>query len=496
LEAHSVAAGPAKARVNFEIHNTGNIQASLANSLVTVQKFQLTGTDANLAITGTASIKNVGNNPQPLNLRANGNVKLELLEAFSPDIFSSGAVTLNAAVTGNASQPVVHGRLQLQNASFNMIGLPNGLTNANGAINFSGTEAVIESFSGQTGGGKVTLAGFAAYAGAEPHFRVQATASHVHVDYPQTVTTEANAHLTLAGTESRSLLSGNVTILSVAIHSHSDVGSILTSAATPPSTATASTGLLAGVRFDVRIQTSPGILFRSDLAQNLQADAELTLRGTPDNPGMLGRLAVNSGDLIFFGGTYTVDQGTITFSNPNKIDPILNVDLETTAQGVDVTLNVSGPIDKLKLTYHSDPPLEFQQLVSLLAAGKTPTTDPIIASQQPPAPQQSFEQSGASAIMGQALNPVSGRLQRLFGVSKLSIDPQIVGATSNNPQATLTLQQQVTHSITFTYIQDVSQSTPSAIRIEWAVNPQFSVVAQRDVYGEFSVDFFYKKRFH
>ena len=496
LEAHSVAAGPAKARVNFEIHNTGNIQASLANSLVTVQKFQLTGTDANLAITGTASIKNVGNNPQPLNLRANGNVKLELLEAFSPDIFSSGAVTLNAAVTGNASQPVVHGRLQLQNASFNMIGLPNGLSNANGAINFSGTEAVIESFSGQTGGGKVTLAGFAAYAGAEPHFRIQATASHVHVDYPQTVTTEANAHLTLAGTESRSLLSGNVTILSVAIHSHSDVGSMLTSAATPPSTATASTGLLAGVRFDVRIQTSPGILFRSDLAQNLQADAELTLRGTPDNPGMLGRLAVNSGDLIFFGGTYTVDQGTITFSNPNKIDPILNVDLETTAQGVDVTLNVSGPIDKLKLTYHSDPPLEFQQLVSLLAAGKTPTTDPIVASQQPPAPQQSFEQSGASAIMGQALNPVSGRLQRLFGVSKLSIDPQIVGATSNNPQATLTLQQQVTHNITFTYIQDVSQSTPSAIRIEWAVNPQFSVVAQRDVYGEFSVDFFYKKRFH
>jgi translocation and assembly module TamB len=154
-------------------------------------------------------------------------------------------------------------------------------------------------------------------------------------------------------------------------------------------------------------------------------------------------------------------------------------------------------MDKLKLTYHSDPPLEFQQLIALLAAGTTPTTDPVIASQQPPAAQQSFEQAGASTVLGQAVaNPVSGRLQRLFGVSQLSIAPQIVGATSNNPQATLTLQQQITHNITFTYIQDTSQSTPSGIRIEWTINPRYSVVAQRDIFGEFAIDLFYKKRFH
>jgi translocation and assembly module TamB len=121
----------------------------------------------------------------------------------------------------------------------------------------------------------------------------------------------------------------------------------------------------------------------------------------------------------------------------------------------------------------------------------------VLAEHQPPPEQQNIEQAGVSTLFGQAIaNPVSGRLQRLFGVSKLSIDPQIVGSTSNNPQATLTLQQQVTQSITFTYIQDVSQSTPAAIRIEWAINPHLSAVAQRDIYGEFALDFFYKKRFH
>jgi translocation and assembly module TamB len=92
-------------------------------------------------------------------------------------------------------------------------------------------------------------------------------------------------------------------------------------------------------------------------------------------------------------------------------------------------------------------------------------------------------------------NPVSGRLQRLFGVSKLSIDPQIIG-TTNTPQATLTLQQQISREITFTYIQDVTQSNPEIIRVEWAINPRYSAIAQRDVNGELTVDLFYKKRFH
>ena len=356
----------------------------------------------------------------PFNLRANGNVNLEMLEAFDPDIYSSGAVMLNASVTGNATQPVLRGRLQLQNAAVNLPGMPIGLSKANGGVNFNGTEAVIDNLTGESGGGKVTLTGFYSYGGDEDHFHVQANATRVHIDYPETVTTEANARLTVTGSESRSLVSGTVTVLSVSMHSHSDIGSILTTTATPPSTSAPSTGLLAGMRFDVRIRTSPGIQFRSELTQNLDADAELTLRGTPDNPGMIGRLTVNSGDLIFFGAPYTVDQGTITFSNPNKIDPILNVDLETTAQGVDVTINVSGPMDKLKLTYHSRSALGIP--TAHFIAGRQPN-----AHNRPRyrfgtaacSRTQSFGQAGASAVLGQAVNPVSNRLQRLFGVSKL-----------------------------------------------------------------------------
>ncbi len=492
LEAHSVSGDAArKPRGKLELHNQGPIVANLDRGLITIRSAAITGPSTSLSLSGTAAIVE----PRALNLRVDGDVKLEALQAINPDIFSSGGVLLNAAVTGSAAKPVVNGRLQLQNASFNMADLPNGLSNANGLVSFNGTEAVIQNLTGETGGGKLALSGFVAYGGPEMQFRIQATADGVHVAYPPTVTTQAAARLSLAGTTSRSLLSGTVTIMDVALHSHSDMGSLLNSAAAPPSPASVSTGLLAGMRFDVKIQTSPDIQFRTTLTENLQADANLTLRGDPDHPGMIGRVTVTQGGVIFAGTKYTIDQGTVTFYNTQKIEPILNVDLETTVQGVDVALSVSGPIDRMKLSYRSDPPLQFSEIVSLLGSGKPPTSDPVLAARTPSAPTQSFGQSGASTLLGAAVaNPVSGRLQRLFGVSKLKIDPQITG-TSITPQATLTLQQQISSDITFTYIQDVTQSNSQIIRIEWAVNPQWSAIAARDRNGQFDVDVFYKKRF-
>ena len=73
-------------------------------------------------------------------------------------------------------------------------------------------------------------------------------------------------------------------------------------------------------------------------------------------------------------------------------------------------------------------------------------------------------------------------------------DPTLPGV-ENNPQARLTLEQQVTPDITFTYITNVTTSNPQIVRVEWSVSKQWSVVALREENGVYSLDFFYKKRF-
>lgn len=143
--------------------------------------------------------------------------------------------------------------------------------------------------------------------------------------------------------------------------------------------------------------------------------------------------------------------GTIAFYNPVRIDPVLDVNLETHAQGVDVTIHVAGPVDNLKLNYTSDPPLQFQEIIALLAAGQTPTSDLTLLANQPSQPLQTFQQMGESALLtGAIADPVASRLQRVFAVTQLKISP--TSTTGRQlPTAALTLQRRVAKNITFTY---------------------------------------------
>jgi translocation and assembly module TamB len=103
---------------------------------------------------------------------------------------------------------------------------------------------------------------------------------------------------------------------------------------------------------------------------------------------------------------------------------------------------------------------------------------------------------GASALVGQAIaSPNSGRLQRFFGVSNIKIDPTTVTGSYTNPQARLSIEQQVSPDITFTYITNVNSTNPQIIQIEWAFSRQWSVVALRDENGMFGMDVYLKKRF-
>jgi translocation and assembly module TamB len=290
------------------------------------------------------------------------------------------------------------------------------------------------------------------------------------------------------------MLSGSITILRTAFNPQSDFSSLLAKSAEPVRTPAARTGILGGMNFDVHIATSPDILFQSNLTQDIQVEANLQLRGTASNPALLGRVNITEGQVVFYGTKFTVSQGSIAFYNPVRVEPVLDVDLETKARGIEITLTISGPLNKLNLTPRSDPPLQFSEIVALLATGRTPTSDPSLLARESSSPQ-SWQQAGASALLGSAIaSPVAGRLQRFFGVSKLRIDPTLPGV-ENNPQARLTLEQQVTPDITFTYITNVTNSNPQVVRVEWSVSKVWSVVALREENGMFGLDFFFKRRF-
>jgi translocation and assembly module TamB len=483
-------AGPAHGAQALTLHNTGPIAATLANGAITIESFHLEGRNTDATIEGKASFES--NNA--LDLRVNGRVDLGILNALYPGIGSAGSLIITATVRGALDSPQIGGRMEVKDGSLTLADFPNGVSKANGVILFAGARATIQSLSGETGGGKIEITGFAGVAEGQTVFQLHANAREVRVRYPAGVSTVVDASLNLTGSAERSLLAGAITVLRTGFNPESDFSSVLASSAAPVQTPSASGGPLAGLNFDIAIRTSPDVQVESSLTQDVGIEANLRLKGTMSNPGVQGRVNITQGQLLFFGTRYAINQGSIAFYNQAKIEPVINVDLETKAKGIDVILNVSGTPGKLNLTPHSDPPLQFSEIVAFLATGAAPTTDPTLLTESSTAPQ-SWQQMGASALLGQAIaSPVTGRLQRFFGVSRLRIDPTLPGV-ENNPQARVTLEQQVTPDITFTYITVINNSDPQVVSVEWDLGKQWSVSALREDNGVFGIDFFVKRHY-
>ncbi len=474
---------------SITIQNKGTVSASLDRGTLRLDSFHFTGPQTDIQASGT-----VGVSAHTLNVAVNAGVDLAVLRSFSRDIVSSGSLKLTTAVHGTISSPQTDGRLELQNATVNDANFPNGLSNANGVILLRGSRATIQNLTAESGGGKITLSGFASMAG-NFQFALRANASGVRVRVQEGLRVMMGADVHLAGSTASSTASGTVTLQQLNYASHSDLGSMLQRAAPPVQNQATPSPMFDNMKVDIRVRTTPATQVQTSLAENLQVDADLHVGGSASQPTVLGRINLTEGQLIFFGSTYTINTGSISLFNPVHIDPILNLSLETQTQGVDVTLNVTGPVDNMKLTYTSNPPLQFEEIVGLLSMGATPTSDPTLLANQPTPPQQTFEQRGEGAILGEAVaNPVASRLQRVFGVSQLRVDPAFTGS-SQLPTAQITLQQQVSSNLTFSYVSALDNPNSTLIRAEWALNSQWSALAVRDQNGIFSITLLYKKQF-
>jgi translocation and assembly module TamB len=496
IELSELAVSPLTAKAGqFTIRNEGPVTASLKKGLLQIGAAKFSGPSTGFDLAGTLVLDpKDAPSGNTLDLGVNGGIGLALLKEFEPDLIATGGAALRIGVRGTLAKPVVEGRADLRQASFHFADVATGISNTNATILFSGGRATIEALTAETGGGKMSATGYLGLEGGVPAFRLQVNANQVRVRYPEGTSTVFDAVLSLTGTTRSSLLSGDVTVLRSGFGAQSDFSSLLSKSSGPVRTPSSRTGALSGLQFDVRVRSGANLSFDSSLARDLQADADLRLRGTPYNPLLLGRIVITQGEILFFGTRYTISQGTISFINPVKLEPILNLDVETRVRGIDVILTFTGPVNKLNVTHRADPPLEFSEVIALLATGRAPSSDPSLLALQSSQPQ-SINRLGAGDILGQAIaNPVSSRLQRFFGVSKLKIDPKLSGVETT-PQARLTLEQQVSRNLTFTYITDLTRSNQQIVRVEWNVNREWSVLATREENGVFGMDFLYKKSF-
>jgi translocation and assembly module TamB len=470
--------------------STQPISLDYRNGSVSIRETRFVARDTSLVVAGSVPLFG----DHAVNATVEGSLNLQVFQLFDPNVVSSGISTVRVNVKGPLNDPAITGTLELKDAAFHLDQFPTGLERANGVIRFDENRATIERLTARSGGGSLSVDGFATFGQGGPIvYRLEGRATNVRIRYAA-VSVTSTASVRFTGTSNSSLLSGTVTVDRAVVDASADIGALFAAASAPVASPTSETDIFRGVQMDLQVVSGPNFQLTTSLSQDVEADIDLRLRGSPARLSVEGRISVRQGQVQVFGNRYTITRGEIAFLNPSRIEPVLDVDLETEARGITVTITIAGTPSKLNVNYRSDPPMQPSEIVALLAVGRTPGSISGLSNTQLINSSSGFT-TGTDTLLGQALSPGSGgRLERLFGVAHIKIDPMVQGI-DNTTQARLTMEQPVSRYVTITYITNLTHTAEQIFRFEWSLSKQYSIVGLRDENGNFGLDLVYKKQF-
>ncbi len=383
-----------------------------------------------------------------LDVTLTGTPGLRPFSVLSPLISVDGIATLDVRVTGTPEAPRFAGRIDVEDAEVVMRNPRVIASDISGPVLLQGNRVELPGLTGFINGGvldasgSVTLDGLQVREGA-----ITFQARGVAVEYPRNVDSEIDALLIFTSGSGRPLLTGDVRVLRGAYRATVSLPALVArNAATlvPQAQAT----YVDGVRLDIALSTEDDLVVDNNYGR-FEAGADLRLHGTVGRPGVTGRAELRDGGQVFMlGGRYRLSASTISFTNPAAIEPDLNIAMVTQSNGAEVTLTLSGTLDRLQTDVaSSDPAATSQSVMGVLLGGNSLGREDAVA-------LLSGELLG---VTGRAVGLDSLRLERGFDADTIREDPGLI-ADSTDPSTRLTVSKRLRADVEVILSQALGQA--------------------------------------
>ena len=252
-----------------------------------------------------------------------------------------------------------------------------------------------------------------------------------------------------------------------------------------------------GMSLNIRLRADENFIIENSLGK-FNGRFNLTATGDFASPVLLGDIDLGSGDFYFQDRSFRVINGRLSFVDPINTEPYLDFRGETYVKDYRVTLNMSGPVSRLKPEFSSSPPLPPEEILSLLALGEA-----FKRTYYSYSGDRSTALNTASLLTYQIADQARRRTPGgLFSLDRFRIDPYIPESAPGGIAARITVGKKISRNLLFLYSTIVANSTVMAgidevpiFRMEWDISRKFSLVGGRDDRGRLSLDVKYRKRF-
>jgi len=406
----------------------------------------------------------------------------EWFAAFVPGVEAeSGVFDVIGSIGGTPERLLLNGQGELNGAKAFIEGFANVFTDVGGLVLFYPNRIVLDSSFAAVAGGSLRAGGVIDLTpSGDASYRFQFQGDDLSLRYPEGWVIRGDAEVTLASSASGRQISG-VARLDGATYLQ-DVQLLkalferrrLEEGDVEP--------WRSETQLNLVVELAEGLRVKNNLA-DLQGSAALVVRGSLARPVLFGTVELNrEGRLVYQGQEYKVERGSLNFTNPYRIEPVLDLVATTDLREYDVTLTLSGTPDRLQAEFASDPPLAELEVLALLTGGRDPKSR---------APDQSTSGvdsvAAESFLYGQATSLIAGRFNRLFGLDQLRIDP-LTSSTGDLSSARITVGKQLSRDVFVTYSYDPSQTEEQILELEWSINRSLMLVLTQNGDGTYAVD--------
>jgi translocation and assembly module TamB len=461
--------------------STEPVVVRLSPNQITIDSARFSGGGSNVTVAGSVAIASGGRN----DLSIDGHLNLAVLNVFRPvrtsDTFFGGFADVSVRVAGTYEASQLSGTATMDNASIATFVGSDRFTfdRLNGRILFTSKQAQIERATGYLGGGQFTATGGLRFTDdlRIDSYRVALNGVNVTIPYPKDFTTTGDAALEISGSRVAGLLttriSGDIRARKSLYTKDIDLATVV--GARRDASLSVGGSPIDVPTFDLSIEGRDALVVQNNIA-DLTASVSLRISGTAEEPQITGRIVANNGVIIFRKDRYDIQRGVLEFPPNTSVDPVVNLQAETTIAGYQIFVTLNGPLtdtELLNAAVRSSPALPQADVISLITTGSLSNTSGGI-----PTLAQTGISTAAEVLTDSIINnPVRKATDRLFGLNVFEIDP-IISGDKLNPTARLTVGRQINNNLRVTYSTNFSQDQNQVLAFEYRVSNKLSFFAQ------------------
>lgn len=449
--------------------NSSDILVNIKNKSIAIGSFAMQGDDTEFSLSGNAAAG------KKYDLLLEGTSSITPLKVLSKEIETlRGKAYFAISLSGGWEKPEINGGIDLKNGTLALKSIPNRFTSVSAYLYVDEDRVIVKNIDGKFAGGDFSASGTAFLQGMNlKNFFLEAKLSDLTMSRSKDLWASFDGILYYRGSLKSQELTGDINIKRAKYSQRIEWKSWLLQARKRESPKL-DASRIGQTTLNVRVK-GENLIIDNNIAET-KAKIDMIVRGTIGRPVLLGKLNADKGTVYFRNNEFRVLKARVDFIDPEKTIPYFDIIAETKVKNYLIKLRLDGNFEHFDLSLTSDPPLNENDIFSLLTVGQ-------IGKEMKGLEGGVGTSQATSFLAGKLQDVLEERVKTIIGIDRIQIDPQVSKSTGTvNPRITVA-KKILGDKLHVTYSASTGEGEEQIWKLEYFLDKNISFIGVRDERG-------------